>query len=401
MARRYGLKFRYSSYQEGNFYRLKVVGRRAVAPGERISKLVVDSRITTPVFSRLLINPFLVQTWAFYVPYRLLWDQWVDFIALDDSVTSVPTTTAAQSILEGSSGAPNIFGRRAIKLIANEFFGDEQYYNLGVSPGDTFYPDVTVDATVPDPRLLIWDQFRSHLKERSYTGQSFTASVAGATATIDLDGLSRALRDNRARRRQKFTGDKYVDTMRLMGVDLDWRVQMAPEFLGSSQQVVWPRECGSSQADATAGVPAGLQYRGSSLDVQQQFVLRRPVAFAEHGLLMAFVGVRPLLIRNTPTLDSWLVQPTDFYRPDTQSGPSEGAPGGANSFGERNAKYLRGSMTSGGAANGYYIQDSGNFQDIYPLVTAPLFPDQASYAAFSAFTEMAVAGLTPIPSGNA
>lgn len=87
--KRYGMKFRVSTYQEGQFYKLLMIGRKAVAPGERASKVVLDSRLCTPVFGGAILTPMLLQQWLFYVPFRLLWDQWVDFIALDDAVTQV------------------------------------------------------------------------------------------------------------------------------------------------------------------------------------------------------------------------------------------------------------------------------------------------------------------------
>lgn len=398
--KRYPLKFRLSSYTESGFYQLCMTGKKAVAPGERVSKLVVDTRLYTPTFARMLINPFLVQSWAFYVPYRLLWDQWVDFIAQDDAVTSVPVTTPAAMYLDGTSGTPNAFSRRAYKLIYNEFFGDKSAMDAGIANmSNCWFDDVNADAIVDVGGLLVWDQYRSHMRERSYSSQNYIAAVAGAQATIVLDDLARAIRTNNSRRRQKMTGDKYVDTMRQMGVELDWRVQMAPEFLGSSQQVVWPRER-SSTYPATDPTP-GLGANASCLDVQHQLVVKRPVAFAEHGLIVTCIGVRPLMsIATNASLDAWLVTQDQFFRPDTASGPMDGAGGGSVSFGERNQKYLRGTVVVGTNANNYLMKQSAAFNCIYPTVIEPLLWPNTTGNPCSYFTDLSVGGLTPPRGGR-
>lgn len=393
--KRYGMKFRVSTYQEGQFYKLLMIGRKAVAPGERASKVVLDSRLCTPVFGGAILTPMLLQQWLFYVPFRLLWDQWVDFIALDDAVTQVPVTTvAAPEYFDGTAAANrNVFARRAYKLIYNQFFGDE-FYSFGGTK--TWFADITADSDVGSGNLLIWDQFRSHLRERAYTPSTYIASVSGAQATINLDDLSRSLRDNRARRRQKMTGDKYVDTMRLMGVELDWRVQMAPEFLGSSQQVVWPTERPSTNPDVPVG---GLGARAYSYDCQQQLVLKRPVMFAEHGILVALCGARPLLSMVSGAQDSVQDLPVEFFRPDTAGGPMDAAGGG--SWSERNAVYLRGRNMTGLNTLGYAFQDAGAINDFYPAFTGPvpLPPVIGNQLAF--FTDIAVGGVTPVPAGMA
>lgn len=388
--RRYPTKFRLSTYNEGDFYRLLLLGRKAVAPGEKVSKLVADTRFVSPVFDKLIITPILVQSWAFYVPFRLVWDDWVDFIAQSDTVTQVPVTTVrAPHWFDGAtSTSVSALNRRAFKLAYNEFFGDESYS----SPGVTTWYDPLVDSQTDVPGLLIWDQYRSHMRERAYSSQNYLAAVSGGTATIVLDDLSRALRDNRARRRQKMTGDKYVDTMRLMGVELDWRVQMAPEFLGSTQQVVWPQE-----RPSTSGNDLGA--RASSLDFHHQFVLKRPVAFAEHGVVIVVAGVRPLLGQTTSTMDARMDVLDEFFRPDTSAGPMDPA-SPANTFVSRNSRYLRGRNTVGLNQNGYFWEDPGAINDIYPTLTpVPLPP--ISVTTLSFVTDLSFGGLTPVPSGLA
>lgn len=388
--RRYPLKFRLNTYNEGGFYKLLTLGRKPIAPGEKISKLVVDTRFVSPVWDEWYITPMLVQTWAFYVPFRLVWDDWVEFIAQSDIAVTFPTTTVqAPHWFDGkTSTTVSALNRRSYKLAYNEFFGD-QFSTSGFS----WFDPITDDADIREGSLLVWDQYRSHMRERSYSSQTYTAAVSGASATIVLDDLSRALRDNRARRRQKMTGDKYVDTMRLMGVELDWRVQMAPEFLGSSQQVVFPQQRSSTD-------PANLGARGSSLDFRHQFMLKRPVAFSEHGVVLLLAGVRPLVGQDTSSMDARMDSLDEFFRPDTSGGPIDPA-SPPNTYVGRNARYLRGRTCIGLNNNGYLLPDPGGLGDIYPEVIPTLYPPQSGLSPLTFVSDISMSGLTPVPSGQA
>lgn len=390
--KRYPLKWRMNTYQECEFYRLSMIARKPVAPGERYSKVVVDTRFNTPVFSNVSLTPILAQTWLFYVPNRLVWDQWVDFIAQDDAVPSVPTSTNAQAIyFDGTTSAQRtMLPRRAYKLIYNQYFGDES-----APQSECWFPNVADDATNFNGKLLIWDQLRSKLRQRLYDSQTFSAGVTGGNAVINLDDLARALRDNRARRRQKSTGDKYVDTMRLMGVELDWRIQMAPEFLGSSQQVVFPRERNSTTA-------TDLGARAFSWEGQQQLVLKRRVAFAEHGYLIALAGFRPLMSVQAAAVDANDTTLDSIFRPDTSGAPgvlTPGSTGGTTVMAERDNKYLYGRNTCGLNANGWAVLETGSSSVTYP--TCLLTPIAGSgTSAVGMLSDISVGGLTPVPAGR-
>lgn len=386
---RFPLKFRQSTYNETLFYQPVVIGRRAVAPGERISRLVTDVRFTSAIFPKANLTPVLAQLWAFYCPWRIVWDQWVDFIALDDAVPDVPLTTEQMpSILDmGVSNKSALMGR-AFRLTYNQYFG----YETSGNPAVTWYSDPN-DPTLNTPRrLLIWDQYRSAFRQGAYASQSYLAAVSGANAVVVLDDLQRALRANRARRKQKMTGDKYVDTMRLMGVELDWRVQMAPEFLGSAQQVLHPQDI-QSTGPGTDG--SGLAFRSAKFEGMLQLMLKRRLAFAEHGVLFVMAGFRPLVGRTETPRDGFMVNATHFYRPDTVGGPFDET--GVSDH-ERFMQYQRGMNVVGRNDNGFAFTDSGAMGDIYPD-PAVWVGDQPSHISMQ--TDMSVAGLTPVRRGQA
>lgn len=388
---RYPLKFRMSSYNEAEFYQLAVVGRRAVAPGERISRLVADIRFQSATYGMAVLTPCLVQTWAFYVPWRLVWDEWIDFIALSDTVTTVPVTSdPAPKFLEGgAAGNRSALPRRAYKLIYNQYFGDE-------SDIFAWYSNVDDDTVVEPGRLLIWDQWRSHLRQGAYTPSSMNIPVVGTDAVLVLDDLQRSLRANTSRRKQRMTGDKYVDTMRLMGVELDWRVQMAPEFLGSSQQVIMGQTTDSTFPDGDTGSTFAQQvtrYAG-----QQQLMLKRRLAFAEHGIIFVLAGFRPLIGQEASCLDASMIGQSTYFRPDVVGGPMDEF--GASDY-ERLGRYLKGRNVIGSWQNSQaFIDPSG--EALYPdgSTVFPVAPGSVPVAV-SLMSDVSFSGLTPVPSGRA
>lgn len=390
--RRYPLSFRCQAYNEANFYRATPLARKMVAPGDTISSFIVDARFISAVFDKVRTNPLLAQIWLFYVPHRLVWDQWVDFIALSDTVTAVPTTTSAWgSMFETPATAKSVLFRRSYKLAYNQFFGDKQ---VGQAAG-AWYDDITADTVTTLGGLLAWDQLvASQVSRAAYTQTSFTAAVSGATATIPLDDFARSLRDNTARRRQKITGDKYVDVMRQMGVELDWRVQMAPEFLGSGQAVLFPRE------RAGAGDATSLSSRVSEWSGKLAVSMSGKRHFAEHGYVMALAGFRPsYLVADSMPADAVRTGKDGFFRPDADTVADALTIG--NLWRERYGHYLKGGNVIGVNANGDALTVQAG--------SAPFYPDPASYVVsvgsgpshMAMTADISIRGLTPVPSARA
>lgn len=392
--RRYPLSFRSQVYQEANFYELTPIARKLVAPGDTITSMIVDARFTSAVFPKVVTNPLLAQIWFFYVPHRLVFDQWMDFIALDDTVTSVPTAgTEWLAMFEPGTATRSTLFRRSYKLVYNQYFGDEK---TGSAAG-AWYDNVQDDTVVSLRRLLAWDQMRaSQANMAGYTQSSFQAAVSGATAAIPLDDFARAVRTNTARRRQKTTGDKYVDTMRMMGVELSWQIQMAPEYLGSGQAILMPRERAGS-GDATS-----LATRVSEWSGKVTAVLRKRCAFAEHGYLIGVMGFRPsYLVTGQVPLDSVVNGQDEFFRPDAASILDTQSSGPTLRHYERYGAYLKGFNVVGVNLNANAL--------VVPS-SAPLwYPDPALYVPatggglshMSATADVSVKGLTVVPSGRA
>lgn len=290
----------------GQFYEPVPIARFAIAPGTSMHAVGGKLRISTETLTRYVLNDALVQIFAFYVPYRLLWDQWVDFIGGDDTL-SIPTNATPYSLMFETTNA-NVFGRRAYKLIYNEFFGNKA---VGAA---AWFDDITDDADM-NPRVSrIWDQYFSKFTIDDPTNVTYTAPIPGGDplngAQIDLAQFAREMRNARSLQRQQLTGNKYVDTMRAMGVDLDWRIQNAPEFLGKASKVIGPITVESTDPNDLSA--RQVRYESS---VTYKFNKRR--AFAEHGEVIVLATVRPSMIAsNGSALPSGQFNREDFFLGD-------------------------------------------------------------------------------------
>lgn len=272
--------FRQNTYTEGEYYDLMPVFRKAVVPGESVA-LDLTTIFETEPFSQNILSGGIASLYAFYTPYRLVWDQWVSWVAEPQSAAVLPTaTTAWTKVFEAGTSTKSMLGRRAYKLIYNQFFGQD------VGTTDLWYSNIATDTDTSVKRLRTTDQINGKLMLGSDVSTP-TASypVSGATTTIDLNDLRQRLRDARSTRRQDMTGDKYVDAMARMGVSLDWRVQLAPEMLGVAHKDFIPKDTRATDP-ANTGRAWSRYQETLNLRTSRKF-------FAEHGVIWVVLAVRP------------------------------------------------------------------------------------------------------------
>ena len=399
------MAFRQNTYNEGNPYLLIPVGRMDVVPGQTLSAKV-QAKIQTVAFLQNILSGGVAHIYAFYTPYRLLWDDWIDFASDPDTSLTVPLApTAWPALFE--RGGQNCFGRRAYKLIYNQFFGSDQW---AVSTG-TWYDDITLDTDVTSRVIRSTDQLAGKLMATDQApDREYEAPVSGTApnqvATISLNAFREQLVQARSDRRAQMTGDKYVDAMRRLGVNLDWRVQMAPEFLGQSLVEFDAKRVRSSYGDDTAQTPLGRAYAHYeftlSLDVQRKF-------FAEHGVVWFLVSLRPYVMSQlTPSpLSAQLFHRDSFFWGDNQAGVTL-VPGSTlglsaprdNGYAPKMQYYQSGQNLIGGFGTGtpwvtrYTPENLAEY--VYCASVDTVRDDTLGGAFFAAFSRVVADGPSPI-----
>lgn len=378
----------------GPFYSLVPVARKSVSPGTTFTDVRAKVRMQTSTVNKFVMTDALLTVHWFYVPYRLVWDQWSEFIAGDTA--QVPSTQLAWGLLfehHPNTWNHSVLGRRAYKLIYNQFFGQfdtaQQYV-------------VDNDGERDAKTLRIWEQFGSALTTEIPEEKSF--DIDGLTA-IPLNEFARQMRDARSVSRTSLTGNKYVDLMRTMGVELDWRVQMAPEYLGSIKKVVKPSYQVSND-------PTALDERWSRWQTECEVTLNRRMSFAEHGVVFGLAALRPAIMNEFGTLDDILMRARDrFYMGNNDAiyetlGFVPAGSGGAprELYGERFINLLRGTNLHGAGPAGtvpWFVNvlgdgDTDHLNMVYPNV-APLIPTQDELGYQVCFTsDVTFRELTPL-----
>ena len=277
----------YNFYNQGDAYSLIPTLRTPVVPGETLN-FKMDLKVQTAAMTKNLLMGGILRHYLFYVPNRLVWDEWVQFISQDDDWAGTFPTTTANWPMMFERNIPDVPGdkvsslpRRAYKLIYNQFFGEEDV------SANTWYANIETDTDTTVKRCLNTDQYIS--KVRMDSGMDLDTFDA-TTQPIDLLAFDQAMRNARSKRRANFSGDKYVDTLRRMGVNPDWRIQMAPEFLGTVGMELKP-----GRTFNTTGTNQGQAVARFAADVKHHVKNKR---FTEHGYVMGVLLFRPHMVNH-------------------------------------------------------------------------------------------------------
>lgn len=286
--RRNGFTFRDRYYQQApQFGRIVPVFRRLVYPGTRYSDAMCRLNFQTAALSRVYMNSGVLSMSSFYVPLRLVWPEFPELIAESgDSSFNQPVYVSANAApwlfdYPQAGASRSSLYRRAVKLCYNQFFGKEDAIQQDGTPA---WYNVTDDTFIGQKYGRTLEQRINAALDRADVPDYTFPTTTGTPDTIDLRAFNRRMAEAKTNFRERAYGDKYVDFLRHMGVDPDWRIQMAPELLGTSSMEVFPQYETSSE-DATLG-RAVTKYYGT---LNHAFGNK---AFAEHGLIVCIAMFR-------------------------------------------------------------------------------------------------------------
>lgn len=336
-------------------------------PGDTIQQttgvLIRVNPLVAPV-----MHPVRIRLSHFFVPNRLIWEDWEDHITGSEStehpVLSNPTI-AAGDLLDhlglppgGSYSDYNVSALplRAYQFIYNEYFRDQDLVTAAVIDL-TGGIDITTDDSLQN---VSWekDYFTTarpwtakgtevsipiegagtptfdystatdknlQIKASSQDAIFQTANPTGVTQNvewnepalnIDIEEMRTALAIRRDQEGMAAYGNRYVDYLRLLGIrSSDARLQR-PEFLGGGSGMIQFSEVlrtGNVDADATA--IGDMSGHGIAANRSRRF--RR--FFEEHGIVMTLASVVPKAIYNDTVQRKWLRSDReDYFNKDLQ-----------------------------------------------------------------------------------
>ena len=333
MARRYNYKWNTQNITCGKLSTLNVLNKVEVVPGDTISgKMGILSRFEA--LKKPLMNDLLVDYWLVYVPHRIAWDGWTDFITRK-SDDALPTYSDLQFMLEAND--PTNESNNALDLLAygkvyEQFFcrpevwAERNNTNLlnkasnGViqktsdamsahgllTPyvlGDLYSGASTSDHSDiesyfnPDGASVI-QTLDPSIVDFSYQSQqsSSNSDTTGATANLDLDTLYRQEAIYREARDRARYGDGYEDLLNRWGVTVPDSMLERAEVLAHKRDV-------TQITDVVATSEDGLGITGGHGLVQTVFECGKKL-IPEHGTVMLLQTIRPQCA-NTTHSKSW------------------------------------------------------------------------------------------------
>lgn len=326
-----------------------------VLPGDTF-RTVVNALVRVAPLAKPVMHPVDVRIHHWFVPNRILWEDWEDFIVGNEGAATFPTITpasTAEAVLYDHMGAEPISGFeydalpvRAYNMVWNEFYRDQDlatprtedqldlariawgkdYFTTArANPQQGSSVEVGFNAStapvVSDYTALDQD-LNIGIRSDSATGKTiqFTptaaqptrelyADLSAATGGIDINDLRNAISLQRIAEAREFFGSRYVDYLRWYGVNpRDGRLDR-PEYLGGGRQQI-----SFSEVLATA--------EGASTDVGEMFghgiagVRTRPSRkmFEEHGWFLSVMSVRPKGVYQNGIPRRFLRrEPTDYW----------------------------------------------------------------------------------------
>jgi len=287
----------------------------------------------------------------FYIPNRLLWDDWEKFITGDDSVSGADMGLGFSSVAEGSimdylGIAPdpayssgqwlNILPMKAYNMIWNEYYRDQ---NLQTEESLTnqdilhrnwekdYFTSCMPDAQKGDPVAVDIDLDLKNAETSETTG---AMSVVGGrvkvganyseidtidTASFEINALRTANRIQRWLERSQRGGSRYVEHLlnHFGVVSPDARLQR-PEYIGGGKTPTTISEVLQTSHTETGETPQGtMAGHGLSVGVTNNF----SKYFTEHGYIIGLMSVMPRATYMSQVERMFRkIDVTDYYFPE-------------------------------------------------------------------------------------
>jgi len=325
--------YKLTTMQMGKLY---PVGCVEVTPGDtfqhQTSALVRLSPLVAPT-----MHPVQVRIHHWFVPYRLLWDEWENFITGKDPLLEgqIPalTTSGAGKDLFDYMGMPNKSGVdvnalpfRAYNKIWNEYYRDEDLQSeldedtntaiQNVSWGKDYFtdarpwpqkgPDITIPLGTKAPiysngsvsslvNIETVDGTKTLNTAGSYLqigstvqggSEDMYADLSNATSA-NINDVRTAFALQRYQEARARYGSRYTEYLRYLGINpSDARLQR-PEYLGGGRQTIAFSEV-LQTAEGTD--PVGT-LKGHGISAMRSNKYRR--FFEEHGVVLSLMSIRP------------------------------------------------------------------------------------------------------------
>lgn len=291
---------------------LHPIGLQEVLPGDTFSGV-------SSIFIRLAPMDFpafvsmMVEAFVFFVPNRIVWDGWEDYITGSDEATPLPTIT----LNEGELAATNLFRNWGVTWTVDA--NNKVMNALPLYGYNMIYNEFFRDQEIDNERALTAQTLANGRYKKEYfttardeVQQGNAETVPVVSSAVSVTAIRDALHKQHLRERRAQFGERYYDYLRALGLKVPSSRLQRPEFVGKGRGIIGVSEVvtTATTAEATTG-----GYRGHGI---LGFPLRhRPRTFVEHGYLHTLLLVRPRFQIKDRLERHFLYQGRDdYYQPE-------------------------------------------------------------------------------------
>lgn len=271
-----------------------------VAPGDTWSGKVGLLTRLSPL-NRALLHDIYVDQFMFYVPHRLVYADWENFIAAgphDSPANPVapPFVLPTKNIAAGENSAKHLwynpaptdsrsysaFRLYAYNLIWNEYFRDEEFTAIA--------PSFANGPAVASAKRDYWSNLQAEFRKE----ESSAAPVNQPdmpTANVLASDILHAIALQKISMKRATYGTRYIDILKGYGIKVNYQMLQRPELVGMARgsinvtDVVSTSNATGSEGDL--GSLAGHGIAGTRLRIKRK-------SFPEHGTLMSVLVLRPV-----------------------------------------------------------------------------------------------------------
>ena len=282
--RRYNYGQNFQAFNSTKMTWLTPSGFFEVSPGDTVTGKVSVEGVSDTLKQKIM-NRAYQDTYVFYVPFRLLWEEWPDFIGDNDYAGAGPPDSPNKSDFlfenNGSTEPVKAFHRRAYNLIWNKFFRISNYQ-----------PEQDLDNNF----ALACNQRESTFHESSWPPGTIDAqqvNINVANETVSVNDLRAGFAQDRWNKTREYYGTKYVDYLSALGVKVPWTITEEPELIGKSQKD-WRYMEVNATVDGVAAGGGENNFVGNPAGYFQtkQATRIKPTFCPEHGIIVAVTVFR-------------------------------------------------------------------------------------------------------------
>lgn len=248
------------------FGRVSMVHRQIVCPGETITSLSMQAR-----YQSLPVRHPLVGCWVdvqyFYVPMRVVWDGWEDFIL--NKGGTIPKFATPTPLFFDNSANPQRLAGMAYEHIINTFYRTDE---------DAVYSYAGEEA--------LSTRSESLAETKLVRGQAQEDQDIDITDGLSVKEIDDAYAQYRYETNMNEMSGHYSDYLSMHGVDARRADVLKAERIARVEDFVFP----SKSIDPSDGTTT-QSYFG---DLKARFDKRR--AFPEHGYIIGLMTIRPRIL---------------------------------------------------------------------------------------------------------